>query len=66
MNGLLLNQLSVKDAQKLGVLILTGDEMNIYHVLTAVQNALARFHTIRIQSASPGWVQSLTEQETRK
>jgi len=53
MKGLLLNQLSIEDAQELGVLVLIGDETNRYRALTAVQETLARFHTIRIQSASP-------------
>ena len=66
MMGLLLNQLSIEDAQELGMLVLIGDETNRDRVLAAVQEAMVRFHTIRIQSASPGWVQSLTEQETRK
>jgi len=52
MNGLLLNQLSIEDAQELGVLVLIGDETNRYRVLTAVQEALARYNTIRVQTAS--------------
>jgi hypothetical protein len=51
MKGLLLNQLSFRDAHKLGMLMLTGGEVDRYRVSTAIQDALARFHATRIQSA---------------
>ncbi len=52
MKGLLLNQLSIKDAQELGVLVPVGSEANRFRVLAVVQDFLRRFHDRRIQNAS--------------
>lgn len=52
MKGLLSRELSIKDAQELGVLVPVGGEANRFRVLAVVQDFLRRFHDRRIQNTS--------------
>ena len=51
MKGLLSSELTVKDAQELGVLVPVGGEASSRRVLAVVQNFLFKFRSSRMQKA---------------